>query len=43
MGISMLLAARNDFADGNRRDGRFLIALGILSLASGGVLALVPA
>lgn len=38
----MLIAARNDFVDGNSRDGRFLIGLGVLSLVSGGALAFVP-
>jgi hypothetical protein len=38
----MLWAAKDDYADGNRRDGRFLILLGSCTLVMSGVLALVP-
>jgi hypothetical protein len=42
MGASMLWAAKGDYADGNHRDGKFLILLGSFSLVVSGVLALVP-
>jgi hypothetical protein len=42
MGVSMLWAARADYADGNRRDGKFLILFGSTAFAMSGILALLP-